>query len=92
MGKCKFAKYKLIKMKYKPLFYIGFFVILLSAFLFFVLKDYDFSKSTLGVINAAVPEFRFTNQDGKIITQNSTDDKVYVAEYFLQPAREFARR
>ncbi len=70
-------------MKNKLWFYIGFFVVLLSTFLFFVLKDHDFSKSTLGVINSAVPEFRFINQDGEAITQNSTDDKVYVAEYFF---------
>ena len=35
------------------------------------------------VINAAVPAFRFINQDGKAITQDNTDDKVYVANYFF---------
>lgn len=70
-------------MKNKLWIYLGFFVLLLSGFLFFVLKDYDFSHSKLAVINPAVPEFRFTDQDGKVITQDATDDKVYVAEYFF---------
>ena len=30
-----------------------------------------------------IPEFSFTNQDGKTITQKTTADKVYVAEYFF---------
>ena len=30
-----------------------------------------------------IPEFSFTNQDGKTITQKTTTDKVYVAEYFF---------
>jgi len=62
--------------------YVGFFVVLLGSFLFFVFRDYNFSKSKLGVINV-VPEFNFINQDGKKITQNETDEKVYVAEYFF---------
>lgn len=74
-------------MKNKLWLYLVFFVVLVSSFLFFVLKDYDFSRSKLGVINSAVPEFRFTDQDGKIITQNETDDKVYVAEYFFTTCR-----
>jgi protein SCO1/2 len=35
------------------------------------------------VINAEVPEFNFTNQDGKPITRQNTDGKVYVSEYFF---------
>jgi len=67
----------------KWLFYAGFFIVLLLTFYAFVFKDYDFSKSTLAVINPAVPAFSFTDQDGKTITQRETDDKVYVAEYFF---------
>lgn len=70
-------------MKYKLWMYLGFFVVLLSCFLFFVMKDYDFSKSKLGIINPLVPAFHFTDQDRKNITQDMTDDKVYVAEYFF---------
>ena len=70
-------------MKKKLLIYVGFFAALLIVFYIFVFKDYDFSKSTLDVINPSVPAFSFTNQDGKTITQANTDDKVYVAEYFF---------
>lgn len=70
-------------MKYKLWIYLGFFGVLFSAFLFFVLKDHDYSKSKLGIINPLVPGFTFIDQDGKAITQDITDDKVYVAEYFF---------
>jgi len=70
-------------MKNKIWIYIGFFAILLGVFYFFVFQDYDFSQSKLKVINPAVPEFSFVNQDGKIVNQKNTDDKVYVAEYFF---------
>jgi protein SCO1 len=63
--------------------YVGFFAVLLAVFYIAVFKDYDFSASSLGVINPAVPAFSFTNQDGKIVTQKDTDDKVYVVEYFF---------
>jgi protein SCO1 len=67
----------------KLLFYGIFFVVLITGFLFFVFKDEDLTKSLLPVINAEVPDFSFTNQDGKAITQNNIEDKVYVAEYFF---------
>jgi protein SCO1 len=67
----------------KLLFYVVFFVVLVSAFLFFVFKDEDLSKSLLPVINANVEDFSFTDQDGKPVTQNNVDGKVYVAEYFF---------
>ena len=67
----------------KAWFYIGFFALLLGAFYFFVFYDYDFSQSKLKVINTEVPAFAFIDQDGKPVTRNHTDDKVYVAEYFF---------
>jgi protein SCO1/2 len=67
----------------KLLFYGVFFVVLITAFLFFVFKDEDLSKSLLPVINADVQNFSFINQDGKLITENNVDGKVYVAEYFF---------
>ncbi|RYY67827.1 MAG: SCO family protein [Chitinophagaceae bacterium] len=70
-------------MKNKLWIYLGFFAVLLGIFYFFVFSDYDFSASKLGVINEEVPEFSFTNQDGKAISQKDTDGKVYVAEYFF---------
>jgi protein SCO1 len=74
-------------MSKKSWFYIIFFAVLLIAFLAFVMKDYDFNASPLAVINPAVPAFSFTNQDGKIISQKETDDKVYVVEYFFTTCR-----
>ena len=70
-------------MKNKILFYIIFFAVLLAVFYAFVFKDYNFSASTLKVINPGIPPFSFTNQDGKIVSQRNTDDKVYVAEFFF---------
>lgn len=67
----------------KLMFYGIFFVVLISAFLFFVFKDQDLSKSLLPVINANVEDFAFTNQNGKPLTQNNVEGKVYVAEYFF---------
>ena len=70
-------------MSKKLKFYLIFFAVLLGAFYFFIMKDYDFDDSPLQVINPAVPAFSFVNQDGKTITQKNTDDKVYVVEYFF---------
>ena len=65
------------------LFYGSFFVILIVAFLYFVYKDEDLSKSLLPVLNADVQNFSFISQDGKPVTENNVDGKVYVAEYFF---------
>ncbi|MDB5202098.1 MAG: SCO1/SenC family lipoprotein [Ferruginibacter sp.] len=69
--------------KYKLWIYIGFFAVLLAVFYAFVFKDYDFSASKLKVINPAVPEFSFTDQNGHVFNNKNTDNKVYVAEYFF---------
>lgn len=65
------------------LVYVGFFVILLSIFLWVVSREQNFSDSKLAVINPTIPPFNFINQDGKIVSQKTTADKVYVAEYFF---------
>ncbi|MEQ1552885.1 MAG: SCO family protein [Ferruginibacter sp.] len=70
-------------MNKKIWFYFIFFAALLGIFYGMVFKDYDFDAAPLAVINPAVPAFSFTNQDGVVITQKNTDDKVYVAEYFF---------
>ncbi len=70
-------------MKKKWLIYVGFFTILLALFYVFVFWDYDFSASKLKVINADLPEFSFTDQNGKRFTENNVEEKVYVAEYFF---------
>jgi protein SCO1 len=72
-----------MRMSKKTWFYIIFFAVLLGGFYFFLFRDYDFSKSTLAVINPTIPEFSFTDQDGKPFTTRNTENKVYVAEYFF---------
>lgn len=72
-----------MKMSRKSWFYLIFFGVLLAAFFAFAMKDYDFKAAPLQVINPAVPAFSFSDQNGKIITQENTDDKVYVANYFF---------
>jgi protein SCO1 len=70
-------------MSRKILGYIVFFAVLLTGFLFFVFKDEDLSKSFLPVLNDDVQAFSFVNQDGKTVTENTVEGKVYVAEYFF---------
>ncbi len=70
-------------MKNKLWIYLGFFAVLLGVFYLFFFRDYDFSASRLAVINPLVPEFKFVDQNGKELTQDDTDNKVYVAEYFF---------
>ena len=79
-------------MSKKSWFYIIFFTVLLLGFLVVVFKDYDFNSSTLAVINPAVPTFSFINQNGTLITQKETDDKVYVVEYFFTTCKGICPR
>ncbi|MGB4844865.1 MAG: SCO family protein [Ferruginibacter sp.] len=65
------------------LFLVVFFSVLIVTFVYFVYKDEDLSKSLLPVLNDNVQNFSFTNQDGKQVTENNIDGKVYVAEYFF---------
>lgn len=67
-------------------------MLLLVVFYAFVFHDYNFSASNLKVINPAVPAFQFTSQDGKLISQKTTDDKVYVAEYFFTTCKGICPR
>src|ERR1700755_2904374 len=76
----KFAQ--IVTMKYKIVWYLAFFAVLVAAFWFFVFKDRNLSQSNLAVINN-IEDFSFVNQDGKNITDKDVDGKVYVAEYFF---------
>ncbi len=67
----------------KAWIYIGFFALLVAGYYAFVFKDFDFSKSTLAVINDDVGSYSFTDQNGKAFTQRDMEGKVYVAEYFF---------
>lgn len=72
--------------------YIIFFSLLLTGFLFFVYRDYDFSTSKLAVINAEVPAFSFMSQDSEVVTNKATDGKVYVAAYFFTSCKGICPR
>ena len=70
-------------MKKKWPWYLGFFVVLFALYYIFVFSITDISQSTLPVINNNVQPFSFTDQNGKKITQNDVEGKVYVTEYFF---------
>jgi len=40
-------------------------------------------KQVADTIYQSVPDFEFTNQDGKLINQNIVKDKIYVADFFF---------
>ncbi|HMG81972.1 MAG TPA: SCO family protein [Ferruginibacter sp.] len=67
--------------------YVGFFVVLLSVFYYFVYTQIDFSESGLPVINNNIQSFSFTDQNGKNITNRDVVGKVYVANYFFTTCR-----
>jgi len=70
-------------MRRKLIFYISFFVVLVIGFyvaLTQVIPGYGEVK--LPIMNHVQP-FRFTNQDGKTVTEHDVEGKVYVAEYFF---------
>ncbi len=69
-------------MKKKLLWFAGFFVILMTAFYFFLFAGTDYYKAKLPVLNY-VPDFSFRGQNGEVVTQHAIDGKVYVAEYFF---------
>src|SRR6185503_10039546 len=69
-------------MKKKLLWFAGFFVLLMTAFYFFLFSGTDYYKVKLPVMNE-VPGFSFTGQNGNEINQRNIDGKVYVAEYFF---------
>lgn len=70
-------------MKKKVVFYLVFFVLLVSGFLFALTQVLPgFGEVKLPVLGYIQP-FDFTNQYGKHITEKDVAGKVYVAEYFF---------
>ena len=67
--------------------YVGFFALLLAGFYYFLFRNTDFSRSSLPVINNNIPDFSFTDQNGKTVTERDIDGKVYVAEFFFTTCR-----
>src|SRR5688572_21726595 len=70
-------------MSRKSIFYIAFFSILVVAF-YFTLKAIipGYGQESFQVLNQVKP-FIFTNQQGKRISEQDLQGKVYVAEYFF---------
>ena len=79
-------------MNKKILIYIGFFALLVLGFWYFLFRDEDLSKSPLAVINTDIPDFSFTNQNGKLITEKDVEDKVYLANYFFTTCKGICPR
>ncbi len=63
--------------------YLGLFAVLLTGFYFALFRDYDFTKSPLGIVNDKVQDFAFITQNGDTLTQRDVEQKVHVVEYFF---------
>jgi protein SCO1/2 len=70
-------------MKKKTFFYLVFFSALIVGFYLVLTRIIPgYGDEKFQVLNVVKP-FYFTNQDGKVITQEDVQGKVYVAEYFF---------
>ncbi len=69
-------------MKKKLLWLGGGFILLLTAFYFFLFAGTDYYKAKLPVLNY-VHDFSFTDQTGQKLSQKNITGKVYVTEYFF---------
>lgn len=79
-------------MSKKTIFYIGFFVVLITGFYVAMTKLIpDFAKSRFEPIGRVLP-FSFTNQDGKTITEKNVEGKVFVAAYFFTTCKSICPR
>lgn len=74
-------------MSKKAIFYIVFFVVLVSVF-YMVVRQWIRPNDTISVVQP----FSFTNQDGKQVTEKDVAGKVYVAEYFFTTCRGICPR
>ncbi len=61
-------------MKNKVLWIAGFSILLMAAFYFFLFAGTDYYKSKLPVLSY-VKDFRFTDQDGKQLSQRQVEGK-----------------
>ncbi|MEO8568142.1 MAG: SCO family protein [Ginsengibacter sp.] len=69
-------------MKKKILWFLAFFVALLTVFYLLLFSGTDYYKSKLPILNY-VQDFNFTGQNGNAINQHNVEGKVYVTEYFF---------
>ena len=78
-------------MSKKLLGYLGFFLVLVLAFYYFLFRDNDMWKKKLAVISYVKP-FQFTNQDGIPFTDRDLLGKVAVVEYFFTTCKGICPR
>ncbi|MDE3213325.1 MAG: SCO family protein [Bacteroidota bacterium] len=78
-------------MKKKILIFSGFFLILLTAFYFFLFSGTDYYKVKLPIMSY-VQDFSFTNQNDKPVSEHTVGGKVYVANYFFTTCKGICPR
>jgi protein SCO1 len=78
-------------MRRKYWFIIGFFVVLLGAFYYFLFAGNHYSEVKLPVLTY-VKDFSFTDQNGKAVSEKNVEGKVYVAEYFFTTCKGICPR
>jgi protein SCO1/2 len=78
-------------MNKKIFVYIGFFIVLVLGFWFFLFRDNDMWKAKLPVLSYVKP-FSFVNQDGAQFTQKDMQGKVAVVEYFFTTCKGICPR
>ncbi len=78
-------------MSKKLLTYLGFFLVLVLAFYYFLFKGNDMWKKKLSVISYVKP-FHFTNQQGLPFSDRDMLGKVVVVEYFFTTCRGICPR
>ncbi len=69
-------------MSKKAIVYLIFFAVLFAVFYGVLMYTTDFAKVKLPVLNTVQP-FSFLKQDSSMVSQQETQGRVYVAEYFF---------
>ncbi len=78
-------------MSKKLIGYLVFFVVLISAFFYFLFAGTDNWKAKLPTVSYVRP-FSFTNQDGQSVTEENLKGKVTVVEYFFTTCKGICPR
>ena len=73
-------------MSKKAIVYLMFFAVLFAVFYGVLMYTTDFAKVKLPVLNTVQP-FSFLKQDSSMVSQQETQGRVYVAEYFFTSCR-----
>ena len=78
-------------MSKKVWIYLGFFVLLICGFFYFLFAGTDNWKAKVPVTSFVRP-FSFTDQDGKTVNENKLKGKVTVVEYFFTTCKGICPR